>query len=120
MRSKAPASIRVPTPPHDLVTEILSEGKQGLLEGGKIADFSGRCNRHAARHLNSSAIKSQPYYPALFTLTTVIFSNPSSNTGGLSFSAILRITSSLTLRSRLLLRSRQTSNGTSKNTAWTS
>jgi hypothetical protein len=39
-------------------------------------------------------------YPALFTLTTVIFANPSSNTGGFSFSAILRITSSLTERSR--------------------
>jgi len=35
---------------------------------------------------------------------------------GLSFSPILRITSSLTERSRLLLRSRQTSSGTSKNT----
>src|ERR1700689_4785222 len=36
-----------------------------------------------------------PPYPALFTRTTVIFSNPSSNTGGFSFSAIFRITSSL-------------------------
>ena len=55
----------------------------------------------------------QPY-PALFTRTTVIFSNPSSKTGGLSFSAILRITSSLTERSRWRLRSRHTSSGTSK------
>src|SRR5215469_1796510 len=60
------------------------------------------------------------HQPALFTRTTVIFENPSSNTGGFSFSAILRITSSLTMRSRERLRSRQTSRGTSKNTACTS
>ena len=56
-------------------------------------------------------------YSALFTRTTVIFSNPSSNTGGLSFSAILRMMSSLTERSRWRLRSRHTSSGTSKKTA---
>ena len=59
-------------------------------------------------------------YPALFTLTTVIFSKPSSKSGGFSFSAILRITSSLTERSRWRLRSRHTSSGTSKKTACTS
>ena len=60
------------------------------------------------------------HYPAFLTRTTVIFSKPSSKTGGLSFSAILRMMSSLTERSRWRLRCRQTSSGTSKKTAWTS
>ncbi len=52
---------------------------------------------------NSSESDSEAYgafYPALFTRTTVIFSKPSSKTGGFSFSAMRRITSSLTERSR--------------------
>jgi hypothetical protein len=60
------------------------------------------------------------FQAALFTRTTVILSKPSSNTGGFSFSPILRMISSLTERSRLELRSRQTSRGTSKKTACTS
>lgn len=55
-----------------------------------------------------------------FTRTTVTFEKPSSNVGGLSFAAIRRMTSSSTFRSRRRLRSRHTSSGTSKYTAWTS
>src|SRR5262249_36109294 len=60
------------------------------------------------------------YSPERFTRTTVILAKPSSKAGGRSLAAIRCTTSSLTWRSRLRLRSRQTSSGTSKNTAWTS
>jgi hypothetical protein len=59
-------------------------------------------------------------YPCFFTRTTVTLEKPSSNVGGLSLAAMRRITSSSTERSRRRLRSKQTSTGTSKKTAWTS
>ena len=81
--------------------------------------FSGQILRLRLRMTSPVSERLRPY-PALFTLTTVIFSKPSSKSGGFSLSAILRMMSSLTERSRWRLRSRHTSSGTSKKTACTS
>src|SRR6266581_6744609 len=87
----------------------------------EIAEERQRINQQDYEGTLQRTLESEVCYPSFcFTLTTVIFVNPSSNVGGLSFAAILRITSSGTIRSRRWWRSMQTSSGTSKNTPCTS